>query len=151
MVARPERLLEALIALRPHLVIIHLESEGDITAMIKQLHAGDIQVGLAIKPETPVTQAAEFLPTIEHLLIFTGGHIGHFGGDFRADCLAKVKQAQAINDQLEIAVDGGINLQTGRQAVDAGVDILDCGSFIHNALDPEAAYRSLQTIVGAPA
>ena len=145
MMAHPEGQVENILALQPSLVIFHYEAEADREAMIRRLHEVDIRVGLAVNPETMIEQVAELLPNIDHLLIFTG-HLGHNGGEFRIDCLEKIAQARAINPDLEIGVDGGINQETGRMAVEAGANLLNCGSFIHDAADPEIAYIALEAI-----
>jgi ribulose-phosphate 3-epimerase len=97
----------------------------------------DIKVGMAINVETTIEQVRSLLPSIDHLVVFTG-RLGHNGGEFRADCLEKISQARAINPGLEIAVDGGLNQETGRLAIEAGADVLDVGSFIHDAKDPKS-------------
>ena len=40
------------------------------------------------------------------------------------------------NLSVEIEVDGGINIVTGKQAVEAGAEILVAGSFVFNSSDP---------------
>jgi len=145
MMTHPEGQFETLCNLRPQLVITHFEAPFDHAAFFKQLREADIKVGLALKTETTIEQVTDLLPNIDHLLVFTG-KLGHNGGEFRADCLEKIAQARAVNDNLEIAVDGGLNQVTGRQAIEAGADLLDVGSFIHDAADPEIAYIAIQAI-----
>jgi pentose-5-phosphate-3-epimerase len=111
----------------------------------KQLRDVDIKVGMAINVETTIEQVRDILPTINHLVVFTG-KLGHNGGEFRADCLEKIGQARAINPDLEIAVDGGLNQETARKAVEAGANLLDVGSFIHDSADPEIAYIAVEAI-----
>ena len=145
MMVHPEGQFENICALMPELVITHFEAPFDHEAFFKQLRDVDIKVGLAIKTETTIEQAKDLLPLIDHLVVFTG-KLGHNGGEFRADCLEKIGQARAIKPDLEIAVDGGVNQETARQAIDAGADILDVGSFIHDSDDPEIAYVAIQAI-----
>ena len=145
MMAHPEGQIENIISLQPHLVIVHFEAVNDPTELFKQLHEMGIHVGLAIKPETMIEQVAHILPAIHHLLIFTG-KLGHNGGEFQADCLEKIAQAREINAELEIAVDGGINEETAQLAIDAGANLLDVGSCIHESSDPESSYIALQAI-----
>ncbi len=145
MMTHPESQVENICALRPSLVIVHYEAEADREALFRELQAAEIRVGLAINPETMIDQVRELLPQLDHLLVFTGT-LGHNRGEFRADCLEKIGQARAINPNLEIAVDGGVDQETGRQAIAAGADLLDCGSFIHDAPDPEIAYVALEAI-----
>jgi ribulose-phosphate 3-epimerase len=145
MISHPEGQIENIVALQPQLVIIHFEVQTDHTELFRQLRALDIRAGLAISPEITIEQVKDLLPNLDHLLVFTG-RLGHNGGEFRVDCLEKIGQAREINPSLEIAVDGGINQETGRMAIDAGADLLDCGSFIHDSDDPEIAYIALEAI-----
>jgi len=145
MMTHPESQIENIVSLQPRLVIVHFEAPFDREAFFKQLREMDIQVGLAINTETTIEQVRDILPTINHLLVFTG-RLGHNGGEFRADCLEKIAQARAINPDLEIGVDGGLNQETSRLAVEAGANLLDVGSFIHDSEDPEIAYIAIQAI-----
>jgi ribulose-phosphate 3-epimerase len=145
MTTHPEGQIENIVALQPQLVIVHFEAHCDTDELFRQLRSLDIRVGLAISPETTIEQVKDLLPNLDHLLVFTG-RLGHNGGEFRVDCLEKISQAREINPALEIAVDGGINQETGRMAIEAGANLLDCGSFIHDAADPEIAYIALEAI-----
>lgn len=145
MMMHPESQFENICALRPQLVITHFEAPFDHEAFFKELREVDIKVGLAMNVETTVEQVRGLLPAIDHLVVFTG-RLGHNGGEFRSDCLDKIAQARDINPRLEIAVDGGLNQETARQAIEAGADVLDVGSFIHDADDPEIAYVAVEAI-----
>ncbi|HVQ44497.1 MAG TPA: hypothetical protein VMT30_06030 [Candidatus Saccharimonadia bacterium] len=145
MMVHPESQIENIISLQPHLVIVHYEAAFDREAFFRQIREMDIKVGLAVGTETMIEQVKDILPTIDHLVVFTG-RLGHNGGEFRADCLEKIAQARAINPDLEIAVDGGLNQTTARLAVEAGANLLDVGSFIQDAADPEMAYIAVQAI-----
>ncbi|HSX02019.1 MAG TPA: hypothetical protein VLI05_01750 [Candidatus Saccharimonadia bacterium] len=145
MMTHPESQLENICSLQPQLVITHFEAPFDREEFYKELRSVDIRVGMAINVETTIEQVRDILPTIDHLVVFTG-KLGHNGGEFRADCLEKIAQARAINPELEIAVDGGVNQETGRLAVEAGANLLDVGSFIHDADDPEIAYVAVAAI-----
>ncbi|MDB5178516.1 MAG: hypothetical protein JWN01_459 [Patescibacteria group bacterium] len=145
MMNHPEGHFEDICALQPELVITHFEAPFDHQAFAKELRSVDIKVGLAVNVETTIEQVRDILPTIDHLVVFTG-KLGHNGGEFRADCLEKIAQARAISPDLEIAVDGGLNQVTARQAIEAGANLLDVGSFIHDAEDPEIAYIAVQAI-----
>jgi ribulose-phosphate 3-epimerase len=145
MMVHPEGQIENICAVMPQLVITHFEAPFDHDAFFKELHSLDMKVGLAINVETTIVQVKDLLPVIDHLVVFTG-KLGHNGGEFRGDCLEKIGQARAINPGLEIAVDGGINQSTARLAIEAGADLLDVGSFIHDSPDPEIAYVAIEAI-----
>ena len=145
MMSHPEGQFEDICALMPGLVITHFEAPFDHQAFFKQLRDVDIKIGLALKVETTIEQAKDLLQLVDHLVVFTG-KLGHNGGEFRADCLEKIGQARSIKPDLEIGVDGGLNQETAREAIEAGADILDVGSFIHDSDDPEIAYIAIQAI-----
>jgi ribulose-phosphate 3-epimerase len=145
MMVHPEGQIENICAVAPQMVITHFEAPFDHGTFFKELRSLDMKVGLAINVETTIEQVKDILPTIDHLVVFTG-KLGHNGGEFRADCLEKIGQARTINPNLEIAVDGGLNQSTARQAIEAGADLLDVGSFIHDSPDPEIAYVAIEAI-----
>ena len=148
MMNNPESQVETIISLKPELVIAHFEAKADLAKLFFDLKAVHIKVGLAILHDTTIEEVAEVLSKIDHLLIFTGT-LGKNGGTFTPEVLSKIAEARAINPQLEIAVDGGINLDAAKQAVEAGVDVIDCGSFIHDSDSPVEAFMSIQNLAGA--
>ncbi|MBW3538126.1 hypothetical protein KY386_01375 [Candidatus Parcubacteria bacterium] len=145
MVEYPESQLQNVLALEPALVILHFESQGDLQALFKQLKAVGIRTGLAIKPDTTIEQVTPLLLNVDHLLVFTGT-LGFNGGQFNGACLEKIQAAKAVNPSLEVGVDGGVNQEAARLCIGHGADVLNSGSFIHDAPDPEAAYIGLQAI-----
>lgn len=146
MVSRPESQLEHIVSLQPSLVIVHFESEGDRDNLFRELRESGIRVGLAINIETTIEQVKDILPNIDHLLVFTGGHLGYYGGEFQTQVLEKIGQARMVKPDLEISVDGGVDQETARLAIEAGADVLTCGSFIQKSEDPEMAYEALRAI-----
>jgi ribulose-phosphate 3-epimerase len=78
-------------------------------------------------------------------LVFTG-KLGFNGGEFQAENLTKVAELRQLNPSIEIGVDGGITPDSAQLAIAAGVDVLNTGSYIHNAKDPRAAYSELVQI-----
>jgi ribulose-phosphate 3-epimerase len=146
MVRYPDGMYEDILTVEPNLVTCHFESDGDVKGLLAKLREVGIKAGLAIKPDTTIEQVRDWLPDLDHLLIFTGGHLGYGSGDFLSECLTKIGEARNVNPSLEISVDGGINQENGRLAVDAGADLLISGSFILESPDPEAAYLGLNSI-----
>lgn len=142
----PENDLEMLITLKPSLVIVHAEAEGDFVHFAAALMSHDIKVGVALLPETPVHKVEPVLPHINHLLIFSGD-LGKFGGTVNFDLLGKVDEAKAINPDIEIGWDGGINDQNVARLANAGIDVLNVGGFIQRAENPRVAYEKLLDLI----
>jgi ribulose-phosphate 3-epimerase len=140
--------VEALLALRPQLIIVHAEAEGDFLAFAAECHHHGIEVGVAILPETPVEAIAPALGIIDHVLIFSG-HLGHFGGHADMSLLGKVQQLRELKPQIEIGWDGGVSDTNARALALGGVDVLNAGGYLHGALAPKAAYLKLMAEVTA--
>lgn len=145
MVNDPVMDFENTLALEPTLVVIHFESDCDHLSLINRYKELGIRVGLAILQGTKVEEVTSLLTEIDHLLVFCGT-LGYNHGKFDATVLDKIQAAKAINPNLEVAVDGGIDQSSARQALEAGADVLNCGSFIQDSLDPEAAYIGLESL-----
>jgi ribulose-phosphate 3-epimerase len=126
--------------------IVHVEL-GDPRPLFEELRARDVQVGLALSPETPFDAAASYLPDIDLLLIMSV-HPGFGGQQFMTEVLDKVRAARRVIDRdhlpVEIEIDGGVQTATAPLAASAGVDILVAGSAIFGAPDPVAAARALR-------
>jgi ribulose-phosphate 3-epimerase len=75
-------------------------------------------------------------------------HPGWGGQHFIPEVLDKVAVARREIDarglDVEIEIDGGINVDTAPAAVAAGCDILVAGSAVFHAADPAAAARAIK-------
>lgn len=146
MYQRPMEYLNELLALRPHMVIVHAEADVHHMHFAAELHKEEIKVGLAVLPETSIESVEDILHSFDHLLIFSGD-LGKFGGKTDLGLLEKVKQAREHHENIEIGWDGGVNDQNAKQLIDGGVDVLNVGGFIQNSGDAKSAYDKLVKIV----
>lgn len=147
MYRRPAEYLESLVSLKPNLVIIHAEAEGNLIGVIEHLKKFDIKTGLALLKMTGPKQTAELIAQVDHVLIFSGD-LGKFGGQADLAMLDKIPQIKAINPAAEIGWDGGANQANAKQLAMAGVDVINVGGFIQQAADPKAAYANMITEIG---
>ncbi|HUC89296.1 MAG TPA: hypothetical protein VMR45_00680 [Patescibacteria group bacterium] len=138
-----------LLDLRPQLIVVHAEAEGDFIGFAEAAHSQGVEVGVALKPETGPEAIEQALEYIDHVQIFSG-NIGHFGGQADTRLLGKVLRLKQLKPQLEIGWDGGINDQNAELLVAGGVDVLNVGGFIQHAADPRAAYELLEAAAAKP-
>lgn len=143
MVVNPVEHLETVISLRPSLVIIHAESQGDLLGMVRQLRAVGIKTGVALLQKTTAESAKLLIADADHVLIFSG-NLGHFGGQADLGLLKKVAEVRSINANAEIAWDGGVTADNAGQLVFGGIEVLNAGGAIQKADDPKAAYEELR-------
>lgn len=142
MFARPQEHLETLVSLRPHMVIIHAEAEGDLLGILAHLKKFDIKTGVCLLKDTAVDQAQELIAAADHVLLFSG-ELGRFGGHADMKVLEKVPRIREIKQDAEIGWDGGANLQNVQQLATGGIDVINVGGFIQGSQEPEKAYQKL--------
>ena len=91
------------------------------------------RVGIAIKPETKIEEVYEYLPYVHMCLIMTV-EPGKGGQTLITDMLAKISELKTYiekkNLEIDIEVDGGINLKTAPRVKKAGANILVAGTAI---------------------
>lgn len=137
--------INTLVRLRPHLVIVHAEAEGNFIEFARTLHKNRIKAGVALLPDTSVSAIASAIADIDYVLIFAG-HLGYFGGQADLRQLDKVKQLKNLDSSIEIGWDGGVDNLNAKQIISAGVDVLNVGGFVQKSTDPRAAYAKIVNI-----
>lgn len=142
MYRNPERYMSRLKELRPHMVIVHAESNCDIPKFAADLREAGIKTGVAVLQGTKITDIAYLLPHVQHLLIFSG-NLGHFGGVADMELTSKIREAKSVQSQLEIGWDGGINIDNVKELAESGVDVLNVGGAIQKAESPQGAYATM--------
>ncbi len=146
MYQRPIDSLKQIIELKPSLVIIHAEAEGNFFELAEDLKANHIRLGVTLLKPTAVSTIAPVLELIDHVLIFSG-ELGSFGGHADLELLDKVRRLKTLKPDLEIGWDGGINGSNAKLLISGGVDVLNVGGFIHRSDDPAHAYAMLKEVV----
>jgi ribulose-phosphate 3-epimerase len=108
-----------------------------------------MKAGVTLNPATPVSLLQDILPELDMVLLMSVNP-GFGGQQFIPNTLNKVRALReliaATGSHALIEVDGGVNLTTGRQLVDAGCDILVAGNSIFRAPDPEAMIHDLKQL-----
>jgi ribulose-phosphate 3-epimerase len=130
MIENPENYIQDFAQAGSNWITVHMEaiSSPKVLEEIKKLGC---KAGLAIKPNTSVDTLLrkEFLDNTDLILIMSV-EPGFGGQKFIPDVLQKVTAIREKKPEMLISIDGGINLETGQQAIAAGVDILVAGSAI---------------------
>jgi ribulose-phosphate 3-epimerase len=142
----PDRHLPLIMDLRPQLIIVHAEADGDFNWLANTLHNNGMEVGVALLADTPANVLFESISLIDHVLIFSG-NLGSYGGQANLSLLDKVHQLKTIKPQLEIGWDGGINESNTLALVNGGIDVLNVGKYLQQAESIEEAYARLEKVV----
>ena len=101
------------------------------------------KAGIGINPETSIDRIKKYLAKVKQITVMTV-HPGRYGAKFLPDVLKKVRQIRKIRPNLDIEVDGGINPDTIKKALNAGANKFVCGSYIQKAKDVKKAINTLK-------
>jgi ribulose-phosphate 3-epimerase len=143
MVDDPRHYLGALKTAGADSVTFHLEAVDDPQAVAASAREYDFEVGLAIKPETPVEDALEVAEDFD-LVLCMSIDPGYSGQEFMPEALDRLRELRtALPSGVHLQVDGGITNENIRSAYDAGADLIVCGSAIFRMEDLPRAYRRL--------
>ena len=142
MTANPSAHLANLIKLHPNLVIFHAEAKENLIPIFDTLKQNGMKVGVAIVKNVYPPSIKAILEAADHAMIFSGD-LGKYGGTADPLLLEKVPLIQEIHSGIEIGWDGGANLETIRTIAHGGVNVINVGSAISKATDPQQMYNSL--------
>lgn len=131
------------------LITFHLEAVPDtVEEVIAAIRATGCQVGISIRPGTPVEAVFPYLSVVDLILVMSV-EPGFGGQKFLPATPARIAAIRAERARLGcntlIEVDGGINTVTGPQCIEAGVDWLVAGNSLFRAEDPAAVVRVLHS------
>ena len=120
------------------------ENVMDTVSLIKKLNK---KVGISIKPKTSAKLLEKYLDHIDLILIMTV-EPGFGGQSFMHNQLQKISTIKKMigNRQIEIEVDGGINLETAKEAINAGANVLVSGSTIFNSKEYKNIIEDLRNL-----
>ena len=146
MVDHPETYIDDFAAAGADQIVVHAEATKHLHRCIQAIHAKGIKAGVALNPASPLSLVEDILPDVDMILLMTVNP-GFGGQQFIATVLPKIRRLRRMLEQAglntAIQVDGGINAETAKLAVDAGADVLVAGSYVYGANDVDAAINSL--------
>ena len=141
MVKDVKTFVNSYIPYEPNTITFHLEAcenEEETKKIIKYIHDNHIKVGMAIKPNTSVEEIYKYLPYINSVLVMTV-EPGKGGQKLIPETIDKVKKIkeyiESNNIDIDIEVDGGVNLENLEKLKEAGANIIVVGTAIINSKD----------------
>lgn len=147
MISRPRKFITAFVEAGAACITFHVECEDQIRTTIDEINYYSCQVGLAVKPRTPLSAVQGQLRAIDRLLIMTV-EPGFGGQKFMPDMMDKVRQAVAWRKEggfkYDIEVDGGLNNYTIWEAVRAGAEVIVAGTSVFSQVDLKKAIQDLR-------
>lgn len=131
MVEDPSKYIPLYASLNAEYITFHVEVDEDIEESLKMIRNYSIKAGLAIKPETKISELVPYLPYLDLVLVMSV-EPGAGGQKFIESTEDKINELRELLDtyhsQAVINVDGGINDVTCKKCYNA--DIVASGSYV---------------------
>lgn len=136
MVKDIKNFIDSYLIFNPNIITFHYEACKDkeqVLEIIKYVKEKGRRVGISIKPNTKVEEIYQFLPYV-HLVLVMTVEPGEGGQKLITNTIEKIKKLRDYREEkkyeFEIEADGGINVENSQELIEAGADILVCGTAI---------------------
>ncbi|PKM61297.1 MAG: ribulose-phosphate 3-epimerase [Firmicutes bacterium HGW-Firmicutes-21] len=146
MITKPERYIDDFITAGADIITIHAEATDKCLSVLKYIRSKGIKSAVSVKPKTPITEIYSLLDYCDMVLIMSV-EPGFGGQSFMPEMLEKVKELKKQIDNrnldIDIEIDGGIDITNAALCVSAGVNVLVAGSSIFGKPDIAVAARDI--------
>ena len=136
MISPVHKYIEAYSDAGADIITIHPEATDDLSASICKIKELKKKAGVSLNPQTKVEVIKDYLDQIDLVLIMSVNP-GFGGQKFMPEVLDKIKELKEIqknkNLDFDIEIDGGINFENSKIAIEAGANILVSGTTVFNS------------------
>ena len=133
MISPVHKYIEAYSDAGADIITIHPEATEDLETSILKIKELKKKVGVSLNPETKIDTITNFLDEIDLVLIMSVNP-GFGGQKFMPEVLPKIKDLKKYQKEkkidFDIEIDGGINFENSKTAIEAGANILVSGTTI---------------------
>lgn len=155
MIVEPDHLLADFAKAGAARITVHVEACPNLHRTLQAIKALGCEAGVALNPHTPAAAIGEVMHMLDVIVVMSVNP-GFGGQSFLPEVLPKTRQLrQMIKDSgrdIDLEIDGGVNVDTAAVCVEAGVNVLIAGSAVFNPkFTVEAGIQSLVGAIGAKA
>jgi ribulose-phosphate 3-epimerase len=147
MIENPDKYIERFAKAGANIISIHTEASKDLDNVIKLIKSLGVKPAVAINPKTGIKSIEKVLDKVSMVLLMTVNP-GFEGQKFIPDVLPKIRELKQTLDsrglEVDIEVDGGINLDTAKEVIKAGANVIVAGSAIYWSKDYKAVIDGLK-------
>ena len=115
------------------IITIHPQATEDLEESILKIKSLNKKVGVSLNPESKIDLIINYLEKIDLVLVMSVNP-GFGGQKFMPEVLTKVRDLKKIQKEkklnFDIEIDGGINFENSKIAIEAGANILVSGTTI---------------------
>jgi len=147
MIEAPDKFIDEFAEAGSDIITIHQEATNHLDRTINYVKSKGCKAGVSLNPATSLKELEYVLEDIDMVLIMSVNP-GFGGQKFIPQMLKKITKLKEIIEMnklnVDIEVDGGINLSNVRDIVNAGADVIVAGSAIFKESDPAQALANFK-------
>ena len=149
MIVEPQKFIREVADLGARYMNVHYEALIHHHRVLQQIREAGMKPAITLCPSTPVELLSDIICDVDMVLLMSVNP-GFGGQKFIPQTLEKVKRLRKLitesGSQAVIEIDGGVNMETGRQLAEAGADVLVAGSFVFGSNDPSDRVDALKAL-----
>lgn len=151
MIVEPQKFISQFRDLGVEYLSVHYEACTHLHRTIRQIKEAGMKAGVVLNPHSPVELLIDILDEVDMVLLMSVNP-GFGGQKFIPHTCDKIRRLRKMIDDkcldVLIQVDGGIDLETGKQVLDAGAHVLVAGNSVFKAEDPIEMTRIMKRKLG---
>ena len=152
MIEEPDRFIADFVKAGADLISVHQEACPHLHRTVSYVKEQGVKAGVVINPATPVQMLEPILPEVDLVLLMTVNP-GFGGQTFIQNVLPKIRDVRQMLDEhnrmhVDIEVDGGIQPETARLAVEYGANVLVAGSAVFGQKKRAEAIKAIRQAAG---
>ncbi len=130
------------------IMTIHIEADRHAHRTLNYIRSLGMKAGIALNPATSPSAVEYLLDSCDMVLVMTVNP-GFGGQKFIAEAADKVRKIRQMLDarglyDVDIEVDGGVNIETAKVCRDNGANILVAGNAVFSSDDPKRTIELLR-------
>ena len=151
MVQEPVRYIKEFVESGADSLTIHAEACQDVKLTLEEMKKYAVQIGVSIKPDTPVLAIEEYLEELDMVLVMSV-EPGFGGQKLISHTLNKIQELARIRQEkgysFKIQIDGGVTKENIGQIAELGADWIVAGTAVFKG-DIEENVKKLKEVISA--
>lgn len=149
MIVEPQKFISEVAATGAYMMNVHYEACTHLHRVVQEIKKAGMKAAVTLNPHTPVLLLEDILADLDMVLLMTVNP-GFGGQKFIVHSIEKVAVLKEMilkkNLSTLIEVDGGVNLETGKQLIEVGADVLVAGNFVFSSKNPKDTIHQLKNL-----
>mgnify|MGYP006345826167 FL=1 len=149
MIVEPDKFIKDFASIGAYMINIHYEACTHLHRTIQKIKNEGVKAAVTLNPHTPVVLLKDIICDVDMVLLMSVNP-GYGGQKFIPNTLQKTAELRELILQRQskalIEVDGGVNLETGKQLVQQGANALVAGNFVFKSANPLQTINDLKML-----